>query len=129
MPHRICDASGEGCNALIKDGAIPACRLSDIRLELDLKTSTEVSIKEEQQDDTAGQTERKAKDIRDINENADIARSEKIVYSCLDFNSRHIEDIAMRAGISLRDTIKALAGLEKKGLVAPVQAAYYRKVF
>ena len=129
VPHRICDTSGEGCNALIKDGAIPACGLSDIRLELDLKTSTEVSIKEEQQDDTAWQTERKAKDIRDINENADIARSEKIVYSCLDFNSRHIEDIAMQAGISLRDTIKALAGLEKKGLVAPVQAAYYRKVF
>ena len=108
VPHRICDALGEGSNGLIKDGAQIITEPEDLLCRFDIEEA-----------DTGARHEKSGPSL---------ASSEKIVYSCLDFNQKHLEEVAAVAGLSIPETIRSLQGLEKKGLAASGPAAYYRKV-
>ncbi len=57
-----------------------------------------------------------------------LASSEKIVYSFLDLNEKHTEELCVLSGLSLSETLKALYSLKAKGLCSSPHASYYRKV-
>ena len=107
VPHRLCDTFGEGCNALIRDGAHILCDMEELYAVLGLS-----GIKKG----------RKGKE-----KGPELASFEKIVYSWLDFNERHVEEIAELSGLTPRETELALFKLSLKGLAYAPQASYYRK--
>ena len=127
VPHRFTDATGEGCNALIRDGAYILNSLEEVLDHLGLDKDSSEQGRGKKDDEPRGEMWEKAKHKTDDKAGM-LARFEKIVYSCLDFNERHIEEIAERSGLSLRDTRSAIYGLSIKGLAYSPEASYYRKV-
>ena len=115
VPHRITDELGEGCNGLIRDGANILTDMDDLFSALGSGC------------EMAGS---KAEKIRPEQKNlSNLARNEKMVYSRLDFNAKHIDEIMELADMPAGELLKALFGLETKGLARSSQGAYYRKVY
>ena len=56
-----------------------------------------------------------------------LAKKEKMVYSCLDFEPRHIEEIALRTGLSVSQSMDALLELELGGYAVRTAGLYYTK--
>ena len=50
-----------------------------------------------------------------------------MVYSCLDFEPRHIEEIALRTGLSVSQSMDALLELELGGYAVRTAGLYYTK--
>lgn len=108
LPGRINDPLGRGCNALLKDGASVLTSPEDVLEFFDLKAPF-----------TKNSAEKKI---------STLAKPEKIVYSCLDSQEQHMERIAEKAGMSIREAADALLSLELKGLSASPMSGYYRKI-
>ena len=112
VPHRLGDELGEGCGLLIRDGASILLSIEDV-LSAPAIAKRLKAVK------------RPKKEEKDM---PSLASSEKIVYSCLDFNPKHIEDIAAQASMAMAEALRALLLLEKKGLACSEASFYYRKV-
>ena len=54
-----------------------------------------------------------------------LAKMEKMVYSCLDSEPRHLEEIALRAGISVAQAAGILLDLELSGYAVRIGGSYY----
>ena len=120
VPHRLGDELGEGCNLLIRDGASIFTCTEDV-------LSSGVIAKRLSAGDGGIRTKERAgkKEEKTV---TSLASSEKIVYSCLDFNPKHIEDIAAQTGLGMAAVLRALLCLEKRRLACSVSSFYYRKV-
>ena len=64
------------------------------------------------------------KTIKSVNA---LAKSEKMVYSCLDSEPRHIEEIASKTGLSVSQSMDALLELELGGYAVRTAGLYYTK--
>lgn len=107
LPGRMLDPLSTGCNRLIRDGAHIVCRLEDI-MEY-------YQYKEEKQEHPT----QKAEIILD--------KTQKILYSCLDFNAVHLDRLSMDTGVPVHQAMAALTELELMGLVECSATGYYRR--
>lgn len=105
LPGRITDALSEGCNSLIQAGAAILTSPADVLNVL-------------------GIAYKKSPDIGEKNEKG-LAKIEKMVYSCLDSEPLHLEQIAVMTGLSVSRAMSALLELELGGLAVRTAGLYY----
>jgi DNA processing protein len=105
VPGRITDHLSEGCNRLIAQGAHLASSPDDILEYLGIVHQKKLIIREKN-------TQR-------------LAKKEKMVYSCLDFSPRHLDQISEESGLSVTDCMGILLELELGGYVFRASNQYY----
>ena len=107
VPGQITDALSSGCNQLIRQGAGILTSPEDI---LDYF-----------------QIGKKLR-LREKNENG-LAKNEKMVYSCLDFHPKYIDQVVEESGLPLGEVMILLLELETKGYIQqPVNHYYVKKL-
>ncbi len=107
VPGRVTDLLSEGCNRLIQDGAQMAIAPSDILEYLGIKCRKELKIRE-----------------KNVN---GLAKSQKLLYSFLDFKPKHLDDIAAESGLPVSECMGTLLELELGGYVYRSANHYYGK--
>lgn len=107
VPGRVTDHLSGGCNRLIQQGAHMAISPNDILEYLGVKC-------------------RKRLIIHEKNVNA-LAKPEKMVYACLDFKAKHLEEISWKCGMSISECMGILLELELQGYVFRAANHYYGK--
>lgn len=107
IPGRITDNLSSGCNRLIQQGAHMAISPGDILEYVGVKCQKELILHE-----------------KDVN---GLAKKEKMVYSCLDFKPRHVEEIISETGIGVSECMGILLELELGGYVYRTANHYYAK--
>lgn len=108
LPGRITDPLGRGCNKLLRDGATPLLEPGDVLSFLGIDND--------------------AADIMGKKDLSSLSKVEKIVWSELSEDFRHVEDIAKRANLNIRDVGRILGNLELKKYVQSSGGAYYKKI-
>lgn len=107
VPGRITDHLNMGCNLLIQQGAHMAITPRDILEYLGVKCRKELILHEK-------------------NANS-LAKKEKMVYSCLDFKPKHLDDILAGCGLGISECMGILLELELGGYVFRSANHYYGK--
>lgn len=107
VPGRVTDPLSKGCNQLIQQGAHMAILPNDILEYLGLKYKKTLIMYE-----------------KDVN---GLAKKEKMVYSCLDFKPKHIDEILSETGLPLSECMAALMELELGGYAYRSANHYYGK--
>ncbi len=105
LPGRIGDPLSQGCNRLIQEGA-------------NLLSSAEQVL------DSMGVFYEKT-NFADGKDRKGLAKIEKMVYSCLDSEPRHLEEIARAAGLSVSQAMSTLLELELAGYAVRTEGSYY----
>lgn len=105
LPGRITDPLSEGCNHLIQNGA-------------GILTSPEDIL------EYMGILYRNRDMFHKKNEKG-LAKTEKMVYSCLDSEPRHLEQVAAATGLSISSCMSALLELELGGFAIRTSGQYY----
>ena len=103
IPGNIYHPLSEGCNQLIKQGAKCVTHINDILEELHLP----------KQEDTILQNE------------IQLAPTEKIVYSCLGLETKYIDCIMNESGLTVAEVLSALYQLERKGFIQQEVRNYF----
>ncbi|HMS66137.1 MAG TPA: DNA-processing protein DprA, partial [Ignavibacteria bacterium] len=113
VPGYINSRQSEGTNELIKRGqAKLVTNIDDILDELENKLRPVLNK------DIHEKTEKNVSDLND---------SEKIIYSILDFEPVHIDEINERTNLSVSDCLVNLLSLEFKSLVRQIPGKYFLK--
>ncbi len=107
LPGRITDPGSAGCNQLIQSGACLVNSPGDILEYFGIQFEKKLSLHEK-------------------NEKG-LAKKEKMVYACLDLQSRHLEDIVSRSGLPLSECMMILLDLELKGFAVHTGGNYYSR--
>jgi DNA protecting protein DprA len=107
VPGRINDLLSEGCNKLISMGAMIITSVDDILNYFGLNEKN-----------------KKSKKIV-----ISLAPNEKLLYSCLNLDPKHIEVIAVECELSIIETMNILTALVSKGIVDSVSGSYYFKKY
>ena len=107
LPGRVSDPMSKGCNALIFQGASIATSPEVIMESLGILRDKKLQVQG---------------NLRDL-----LATNEKRVYSCLDLQSKFLEDIATEVNMDFGELTAILLELELKGLVRQVSSHYYAK--
>lgn len=107
VPGRVTDALSMGCNRLIEQGAGVALSPGVILECLGLKHEKKLIVHE-----------------KNVN---GLAKKEKMVYSCLDLNPKHLDEIASASGLDINECMGILFGLELAGYVVQAAGNYYGK--
>lgn len=107
VPGRVTDHLSRGCNLLIQQGAHMAISPNDILEYLGVKCQKELILHE-----------------KSVNS---LAKKEKMVYSCLDFKPKHLDDIITRCGLEIGECMGILLELELGGYVFRSANHYYGK--
>lgn len=105
LPGRVTDPLSTGCNELIRAGAAPLLSPEDVLGFLGIKY--EKTLKEQK---------------KTIN---GLAKNEKKVYSCLDSQPKHIEEVVSQSGLSAGECMTVLLKLELDGYVFQSTNQYY----
>ncbi|MFV0342250.1 MAG: DNA-processing protein DprA [Anaerocolumna sp.] len=105
LPGRVCDELSTGCNNLIKQGAKVVTNPCDI-LE-DFNLNCENSKKEMKKNDKLLETQ------------------EKMVYACLSFIPKHINDIAQETNLGIGELAGTLLSLEMNHYIRQTRKNYY----
>lgn len=108
VPGRVTDYLSAGCNSLIKQGAHLANSPNDVLEYLGVKCQKELIIHEKS---TNG-----------------LAKREKIVYSCIDFKPKHLDQIVSECGLSITECMGLLMELELGGYIFRTGNHYYGKI-
>ncbi len=107
IPGRVTDPLSKGCNQLICQGASIVISPENILEAFSIKRQKKLIICE-----------------KNINR---LAKSEKMVYSCLDFKPKHLDEIADRCKMNISDCLEALLTLEISGYAIQTANHYYEK--
>lgn len=107
VPGRITDELSAGCNRLIQNGAGVVNDPGDILDYLQIQHNKMLRVHEKN--------------------GKGLAKTEKMVYSCLDLQPKSLEAVVAESGISVGECMRALYELEKKGYVTQAFGQYYEK--
>lgn len=117
IPGYINSKQSEGTNELIKRGqAKLVTNIDDIIEELKNKLKPVLSK------EVIEKTEKNNKTINDLNE------TEQEIYSMLDFEPVHIDEINERTGLSVSDCLVNLLSLEFKSIVKQIPGKYFMRI-
>ena len=109
LPGRRIDPLSEGCNRLIAQGAGIVTKPEDVLDFFHIKCKNSCK-----------------KTIKSVNA---LAKSEKMVYSCLDSQPKHLEAVMKSCGLTAGECMTALLNLEMQGLILqPMNQYYVRKI-
>lgn len=109
MPGRRTDPLNAGCNTLIRQGAAIVTEPKEILDFFQIKYKNSVKDKKKMGNG--------------------LAKTEKMVYSCLDSQLKHIDEIMSVSGLASGECLPALLDLEMNGwIVQPVNQYYMRKL-
>lgn len=107
VPGRRTDPLSAGCNRLIKSGAQLADSPEDVLEIFRLKKGEILTLHEKN--------------------GKGLAKTEKMVYSCLDLQPKFLDEIIQQSGLSVGECMGALMELEWKGYVVRTANQYYGK--
>ena len=107
LPGPVTSALSQGCHFLISQGAGILISPSELRKEL--------KIRGEKQERNSDKNEK------------ELETPENIVYSCLDLYPKEIQRIIEETGMSSREVMNELVGLELEGKVKEISKNYYVK--
>lgn len=107
FPGRMDDVLSEGCNRLIRQGAGVITDIDSFLEEIGCMV----------------QKREKEKNCK-----ITLASTEKLVYSCLDSQSKSLEDICSAVNLPINQIMSALITLQMKGVVTESAKNYYAKV-
>ena len=107
MPGRINEPLSSGCNSLIQQGAYILNSPQDIIDYLGIKRKQMLKVPEE---------------IK-----ITLAKKEKIVYSCLDLDPKHMDEIVKLSDIAVGECMNILLSLEMEGHIIQTAGHYYMK--
>lgn len=107
LPGRITDPLSRGCNELIRQGANVLTSPNEVLEFLGLKIDKILRV---------GEKNRKG-----------LAKKEKMVYSCLDLQPRHIDEIVSRSGLTVSQCMSILLDLELGDFIVQTAGQYYGK--
>lgn len=107
LPGRIGDPLSEGCNQLIRDGAGLLVSPEDILEYFGLNSSKLLTVHEKSQ--------------------KGLAKKAKMLYSCLDLQPKHLEQLALESGCSVNECMSILLDLELRGFIIETANQYYMK--
>lgn len=110
VPGRIQDAGSEGCNHLIYEGATPLLHPSYLIKELSLQGLTPHSGQKNKEKRKKG-----------------LEKSEILVYSLMDFDPLHIDELCRRSGLTAGELAGPLMSLLLKGFITQPLRNYYMK--
>ena len=110
FPGRRTDPLSAGCNGLIRQGAAMVTSPEDILDFFQLKHEC-----------IRGKKKKEKKTEKTL------AKTEKMVYSCLDFKPKHLDDIITRCGLEIGECMGILLELELGGYVFRSANHYYGK--
>ena len=116
LPGPVTSMYSQGCNRLIKQGA--GILLTPEELIEDLTVSAHISLPKLTNNNTQNNTE---KEIM-------LESTEKLVYSCVSFDSKNVDTIASQTQLPILMVINILIGLELKGLVRETAKNNYVKI-
>lgn len=105
LPGRITDPLSEGCNHLIQNGAGILTSPGDVLEYMGILYKNRMILYE--------------------NSQKGLAKTEKMVYSCLDSEPRHLEQVAEVTGLSISSCMSALLELELGGFAVRTTGQYY----
>lgn len=105
LPGRVTDPLSEGCIKLIQNGAGILTSPGDVLEYLGIVYKNRINLHEK-------------------NEKG-LAKTEKMVYSCLDSEPRHLEQVAAVTGLSVGSCMSALLELELGGFAVRTTGQYY----
>lgn len=112
IPGRISDVNSSGCNNLLKQGATCVTLPEDIICDVIPG------------DDFMGSGYDILSDKRDSTKK-NLAPDEKMVYSCVRLEQKHIDDICAELDMNVSDVVMILFSLETKKLIRQVVRNYY----
>ncbi len=107
VPGRISDALSQGTNRLIRQGAGIFLNVEDFLNEMHIFT--------------------KAGDNSSLKQKNSLENLERLVYSCLGFTPRSLEELLAETKLSLGVLMENLEALRKKGCVSEVYKNYYSR--
>ena len=107
LPGRVGDALSEGCNRLIADGAGIAWKPEILLTELGISSEIKVNFRQ--------------------NSKIRLASQEEMVYSCLDFQPKNIEEIYEETNLDTKVIAEVLLKLELDGLITEPVKNYYAR--
>lgn len=105
VPGMITSRLSMGCNQLIRQGA------SIVTAPEDILEFFQIG-------------ERESLKLGEKNENG-LAKKEKMVYSCLDFQPKFFDQIVLESGLSVEEVMSLLMELEWKGVILQPASHYY----
>ena len=109
LPGRITDALSTGCNQLISEGAQVLFSPETVLENLGIFVKEKEKLSEKKQ--------------------KGLAKKEKMVYSCLDSQPKHLEAVMKSCGLTAGECMTALLNLEMQGLILqPMNQYYVRKI-
>lgn len=106
FPGRVGDALSEGCNRLIGQGAGIISDISDFLIE-------------------NGILDKKVKKKKNCN--IVLATAENMVYSCVDSQTRSLQNILEQVDLPVNQVLSALVSLQMKGLISETAKNYYTR--
>lgn len=107
IPGRVTDPLSEGCNSLIRDGAQMLQTPEDVLEFFQISRSKILKVGKKTGNG--------------------LAKNEKMVYSCLDSQPKHVESIIENSGLSSGECMAVLLELELGGFAVQEEHQYYRK--
>lgn len=107
IPGPITEGLSRGCNRLIKAGAGLVSTPEDILDYFNVRNQKMLTVHEKS--------------------TKSLAKNEKMLYSCLDFKPKFIEEIAAESGLSIGECSAILMGLELEGYVVSPAGHYYAR--
>ncbi len=105
LPGRITDPGSRGCNQLIQTGASLVNGPGDILEFFSIKFEKKLSLHEKSE--------------------KGLAKKEKMLYSFIDLQPKHLEDIVNQSGLPLSECMMILLELELSGLIQCTGGNYY----
>lgn len=106
VPGRIDDPLSQGCNRLISQGAGVYCSLAGFLSDLHVDCFNYENLRKNK---------------------LTLAKSEDMVYSCVDFRGKNLETILEETGLSRDEVLASLLSLELMELIEEKARYYYRK--
>lgn len=107
LPGRLGDPLSEGCNQLIRDGAGLLLSPEDILEYFEISSLKLLTVHEKSQ--------------------KGLAKKAKMLYSCLDLQPKHLEQLAAESGCSVSECMSILLDLELRGFIIETTNQYYVK--
>ena len=108
VPGRIQDELSYGTNWLLSQGAAPFYSMDEFLKDLDIMSS-EKALNE--------------KNLRNL-----LEKKQVLLYSCIDFTPKHLEDILSETGLDFTEAVHGLLSLQQQGFVKEIYKNYYIKV-
>ena len=107
LPGRVGDRLSEGCNRLIQEGAFLLRKPEEVVEFFSIQFSNRSKIT--------------------VNKKIGLEKEDEMLYSCLDFEPKHLETILQETGFSAAQAMESLMRLELSGKAGQPLKNYYVK--